>query len=134
MRNHNAPPTKIWRRLLAWTATLVLRLLRASWRVRIVGAPAGSAPALCAFWHGDQLALTAALARVLPVTVLASRSRDGALAAAVVGACADKGIIPGVALWRFDSRRATQLLVCATEVHSRAQIDRLAAAVSEVTA
>jgi len=55
-------------------------------------------------------------------------------AAAVVGACADKGIIPGVALGRFDSRRATQLLVCATEVHSRAQIDRLAAVVAEVTA
>jgi len=58
----------------------------------------------------------------------------GSDAEAVVSACADKGIIPGVALGRFDSRRATQLLVCATEVHSRAQIDRLAAVIGEVMA
>ena len=57
----------------------------------------------------------------------------GSDAAAVVGACAAKGIIPGVALGRFDPLRATQLLVCATEVHSRAQIDRLAAVLGEVT-
>lgn len=58
----------------------------------------------------------------------------GSDAAAVVGACAKQGVIPGVALGRFDPQRAHQLLVCATEVHSRAQIDRLAAVIGEVTA
>ena len=58
----------------------------------------------------------------------------GSDAAAVVGACAAKGIIPGVALGRFSPQRASQLLVCATEVHPRAQIDRLAAVIGEVMA
>ncbi len=57
----------------------------------------------------------------------------GTDAALVVAACAERGLVPGVALGRFDPKRATQLLVCATEVHSRAQIDELAAAVREVT-
>ena len=56
----------------------------------------------------------------------------GSDAAVVISACAEEGVIPGVALGRFDPQRATQLLVCATEVHSRVQIDRLAAAIGAV--
>ena len=50
----------------------------------------------------------------------------------VVSACAERGVVPGVALGRFDPARCDQLLVCVTEVHTRAQIDRLVAVLTEV--
>jgi len=46
---------------------------------------------------------------------------DGALARARA-----EGIRPGLRLGRFDPARANQLLVCATEMNDREQIDRLA--------
>jgi len=49
-----------------------------------------------------------------------------------VDACAARGVIPGVPLGRFDGARENELLVCATEVHRRGDIDRLAAALAEV--
>jgi len=50
----------------------------------------------------------------------------------VVDACAERGVIPGVPLGRFDEQRGNELLVCATEVHTRADIDKLAGALAEV--
>ncbi len=52
-------------------------------------------------------------------------------ATAAVEACAAEGVVPGVPLGRFDERRQNELLVCATEVHTRADIDRLAEVVAE---
>jgi glycine dehydrogenase subunit 1 len=49
-----------------------------------------------------------------------------------VDACVERGVIPGVPLGRFDAQRGNDLLVCATEVHRRADIDRLATTLSEV--
>ena len=51
---------------------------------------------------------------------------------AVVRGCIERGVVPGVALGRFDPERADQLLVCVTEIHRRADIDALAAALAEV--
>lgn len=42
-----------------------------------------------------------------------------------VDVCAADGVIPGVPLGRFDAQRDHQLLVCVTEVHTRADIDKL---------
>ena len=70
--------------LVALMVMLALRLLRATWRVTERGQPPGGR-SLVAFWHGDQVALTACALR--PV-VLVSRSRDGeigALAARMLG-------------------------------------------------
>ena len=50
----------------------------------------------------------------------------------IVDACAGRGVVPGVVLGRFDPARDNELLVCATEVHTRADIDKLAATVAEV--
>ncbi|MFQ5742253.1 MAG: aminomethyl-transferring glycine dehydrogenase subunit GcvPA [Acidobacteriota bacterium] len=50
----------------------------------------------------------------------------------VVRRCGERGVVPGVALGRFDPERRDQLLICATEVHRRADIDRLAATLAEV--
>jgi len=61
---------------------LLAVLIRLTWRVRIVGSRPGGA-ALFAFWHGDQLALSAVRLRQR-LTVLVSRSRDGQLAARAV--------------------------------------------------
>ena len=66
--------------LLVLTALLLglaLRLLRATWRVRVTGRPP-SGSTLVAFWHGDQLALCCISVRP---TVLVSRSRDGEIGA-----------------------------------------------------
>jgi lysophospholipid acyltransferase (LPLAT)-like uncharacterized protein len=60
---------------------LALRVLRRTWRVVVLGVPPAPGT-LVAFWHGDQIALTAT-GRLLPgLSVLVSRSRDGAMAAA----------------------------------------------------
>lgn len=60
---------------------LLVGLLRLTWRVRCEGArPDGAA--LYAFWHGEQLALSAVkLPLRQRLTVLVSRSKDGQLAA-----------------------------------------------------
>ncbi len=50
----------------------------------------------------------------------------------VVDSSAEKGVVPGVALGRFDAARDNELLVCATEVHSKDDIDKLAATVAGV--
>ena len=53
-------------------------------------------------------------------------------AGAVVDSSAEKGVVPGVVLGRFDPARGNELLVCATEVHSKDDIDRLGATLAEV--
>ena len=53
-------------------------------------------------------------------------------AEAVIEACAERGVVPGLALGRFDAARRNQLLVCATEVHQRSDLDRLADTLAEV--
>lgn len=60
--------------LLGWA----VRLLRATWRVRIVGTPP-TLPGLFSFWHGDLLCLSALRLQRAP-TILISRSLDGELA------------------------------------------------------
>jgi glycine dehydrogenase subunit 1 len=54
-------------------------------------------------------------------------------AAEVVDRCAESGVVPGVPLGWFDPQRSRQLLVCVTEVHRRADIDRLVSTLSEVS-
>jgi glycine dehydrogenase subunit 1 len=49
---------------------------------------------------------------------------------AALARCQEQGIRPGVPLRAFDPGRADQLLVCTTELNSRAQIDALARALS----
>lgn len=49
-----------------------------------------------------------------------------------VNACLARGVIPGVPLGRFDDGRDNELLVCATEVHRREDIDKLAGVLEEV--
>jgi len=67
------------RALWIWLLGLLLRLLRLTWRVRVEGRPPAEG-GLLAFWHGDQVALTAAPQSPLPA-VLVSRSRDGEIGA-----------------------------------------------------
>jgi lysophospholipid acyltransferase (LPLAT)-like uncharacterized protein len=67
------------RRILAFVASLVIRLLRATWRVRLLGHHLDpSRPVIACFWHGDQAGMFAH-PRPRPVVVLASLSRDGDL-------------------------------------------------------
>jgi hypothetical protein len=72
-------PTRWAGVLLAVVVTLLVRALRRTWRIRVIGAPPAEA-CLYAFWHGHQVALTAA---AVSPTVLVSRSRDGQWAALV---------------------------------------------------
>lgn len=67
-----------FRALLGLALGWALRLLRMTWRVRVVGAPP-TGPGLLSFWHGDLLCLCA-LRHSEPPAVLISRSRDGDLA------------------------------------------------------
>jgi len=60
--------------LVGWA----VRLLRATWRVRVVGHPPAGA-GLFSFWHGDLLCLSALRLERAP-TMLISRSLDGELA------------------------------------------------------
>jgi glycine dehydrogenase subunit 1 len=53
-------------------------------------------------------------------------------AAEVVDRCAESGVVPGVPLGWFEPQRNSQLLICVTEVHRRADIDRLVSTLSEV--
>jgi glycine dehydrogenase subunit 1 len=55
-------------------------------------------------------------------------------AAEVVAACAQKGILPGIDLGRFEANDATSLLVAITELQNKASIDALLAALGEAGA
>ena len=48
-----------------------------------------------------------------------------------VDACTTNGVVPGVPLGRFDAMRENELLVCATEIHTRGDIERLAQALAQ---
>jgi lysophospholipid acyltransferase (LPLAT)-like uncharacterized protein len=68
--------------LVALLLCAVLRSLRWTWRVRVMGTPPPGRR-LYVFWHGDQVALTALHPRQLAgqrPAVLVSQSRDGQLA------------------------------------------------------
>lgn len=72
--------------LLAIFAALVIRLLKLTWRVRVVGPqpePVGG-PHIYCFWHGRQAGLFA-YPRPRPMAVLSSLSRDGELQAKILG-------------------------------------------------
>ena len=73
------------RPLAALLGALLLRLLRATWRVRLLGPqpPYAGGPIVFCFWHGGQAGLFAH-PRPRPVAVLASLSRDGALQASIL--------------------------------------------------
>jgi lysophospholipid acyltransferase (LPLAT)-like uncharacterized protein len=72
------------RSLVSLLGALLLRLLRASWRVSILGPfPTGDAPHVFCFWHGRQAGLFAH-PRPRPVAVLSSLSRDGDLQARIL--------------------------------------------------
>jgi lysophospholipid acyltransferase (LPLAT)-like uncharacterized protein len=71
--------------LLAFFAALIIRLLKLTWRVRVVGPrpePAGGPHVYC-FWHGRQAGLFA-YPRPRPMAVLSSLSRDGELQAKIL--------------------------------------------------
>lgn len=73
------PMQRLGSLLLAILASILLWMLRRTWRVRVCGQPPFG-PCLFTFWHGDQVALCGArMDRT--VTVLVSRSRDGGWAA-----------------------------------------------------
>ncbi len=71
--------------LLAYIAAVVIRLLRWSWRIRLVGPEPvfGPRPLVVCFWHGRQVGLFAHH-RPRPVAVLSSLSRDGTLQARIL--------------------------------------------------
>ncbi|MCP4602511.1 MAG: lysophospholipid acyltransferase family protein [Proteobacteria bacterium] len=71
--------------ILAFFASLLIRLLRLSWRVRLVGPEPDyeTGPVVFCFWHGRQAGLFAH-PRPRPVAVLASLSRDGTLQARIL--------------------------------------------------
>jgi len=54
-------------------------------------------------------------------------------AAQIVKTLSRKGIMPGLALSRYYPERTNELLVCVTEMNTRAQIERLAAALKEAS-
>lgn len=74
------------RAILAFFAAALIRILRRTWRVRLVGPDPGfeSRKVVVCFWHGRQAGLFAH-PRPVPVAVLASRSRDGSLQARILG-------------------------------------------------
>ena len=73
------------RALVALIAAAAVRLLSATWRVRLLGPapPYDAGPVVFCFWHGHQAGLFAH-PRPRPVAVLASLSRDGALQARIL--------------------------------------------------
>ena len=72
-------------RIASLAAALVLRVLGATWRVRVAGTNPfeGSEPAIAALWHRNLL-VAAFLLRGRPIAVPVSLSRDGDLTAAVL--------------------------------------------------
>jgi hypothetical protein len=75
----------VLRALAALFGVVAIRLLRATWRVRLSGPtpPYRDGPVVFCFWHGRQAGLFAH-PRPRPVAVLASLSRDGALQARIL--------------------------------------------------
>jgi len=75
----------VLRALAALIAAAAVRLLCATWRVRLLGPapPYDTGPVVFCFWHGRQAGLFAH-PRPRPVSVLASLSRDGALQARIL--------------------------------------------------
>ena len=73
------------RALAALFGVVAIRLLCATWRVRLSGPtpPYHAGPVVFCFWHGRQAGLFAH-PRPRPVAVLASLSRDGALQARIL--------------------------------------------------
>lgn len=71
--------------LLALLGSLLIRLLRLTWRVTLAGPdpPYDDGPIVFCFWHGAQAGLLAH-PRPRPVTVLSSHSRDGELQARIL--------------------------------------------------
>ncbi len=71
--------------ILALLASLIIRLLRLTWRVRLVGPNPFevSAPRIFCFWHGRQAGLFAH-PQQRRVAVLSSLSRDGTLQARIL--------------------------------------------------
>lgn len=74
------------RTFLAYLAFFLIRFLKFTWRVQLVGPEPdySSGPLVFCFWHGRQAGLFAH-PRPRPVAVLASRSRDGELQARILG-------------------------------------------------
>lgn len=79
-------PDRAVRSLLALLGAAIIRVLSSTWRVRLLGPkpPYDKGPIVFCFWHGEQAGLFAH-PRPRPVAVLASRSRDGALQAKILG-------------------------------------------------
>ncbi|MDD5308373.1 MAG: lysophospholipid acyltransferase family protein [Deltaproteobacteria bacterium] len=72
------------RALVSLLASLLIRLLRSTWRVSLSGLlPTGEAPRVFCFWHGRQAGLFAH-PRQRSVAVLSSLSRDGDVQARVL--------------------------------------------------
>lgn len=71
--------------VIGFFASLLIRILRLTWRVRLLGeAPDYSnGPLVFCFWHGRQAGLFAH-PRPRPVAVLSSLSRDGSLQASIL--------------------------------------------------
>ncbi len=71
--------------ILAFLASLVIRLLRLTWRIRLVGPNPFevSTPRIFCFWHGRQAGLFAH-PQHCRVAVLSSLSRDGTLQARIL--------------------------------------------------
>lgn len=71
--------------LAAFFAALIIRLLKLTWRVRVLGSPLESVggPHVYCFWHGRQAGLFA-YPRLRTTAVLSSLSRDGELQAKIL--------------------------------------------------
>jgi len=71
--------------ILAFLASLLIRVLRLTWRIELVGPapPYDHGPIVFCFWHGRQAGLLAH-PRPRRVTVLTSMSRDGELQARIL--------------------------------------------------
>jgi lysophospholipid acyltransferase (LPLAT)-like uncharacterized protein len=72
--------------VLAFLASLIIRLLKLTWRVRVVGPEPQprDGPHVYCFWHGRQAGLFA-YPRPRPTAVLSSLSRDGELQTKILG-------------------------------------------------
>jgi len=55
-------------------------------------------------------------------------------AADIYATLAKRRIVPGFPISRYDASRPNELLVCVTEMNTKSEIDRLAAALKEVSA
>ncbi len=78
-------PHRMLTTLLALLGSILIRLLKLTWRVKLVGPgpPYDTGPVIFCFWHGRQAGLFAH-PRPRRVTVLSSLSRDGSLQARIL--------------------------------------------------